>query len=89
MPLDVTWSPSDEAHSFRLRTRDFEVELAGDPGSFEVPAGHLRTRDDEPEDERVRVRRERQLALTGGLGGSNAEVSVRNGVELFTMPTPL
>jgi hypothetical protein len=88
LPLEVRWSPSGQAHTTEVRTRDYEADLEIDPGSFQVPAHVLRTRDDRPEDERVRVRRARQLVLTGGLPGSNAQVAVRNGVAFFTQPVP-
>ena len=44
----------------------------------------LRARDDRPEEERIRVRRRAELALTGALPGSGLGISVRNGLELFT-----
>lgn len=88
VPLEIRWSPSGEADEVEVKTREMERTLAGDPGRFEVPAGTLRTRDDEPEEERIRVRRKRRLGLTGGLGSSDVVVEVRNGVEVFTMPVP-
>lgn len=87
-PLAVAWSPSAEADRVEVRTREMEHSLAGDPGVFEVPAGTLATRADQPEEERVRIRRERRLALTGGIGSSVAAVEIRNGVALSTMPAP-
>ena len=86
--LEVRWSPAGEADQVEVETREMEREIAEDPGAFEIPAGTLRTRDDEPEDERIRVRRERRLSLTGGVGSSSVHVEVRNGIELFTMPVP-
>ncbi len=85
-PLLVRWAPSGDADRVSIETRDFERELAEDLGAFEIPAGNLRSDGDEPEDERVRVRRERQVTLTGGLSGSTIEVAVRNGVSFFGLP---
>lgn len=90
LPLEVRWSPSGEADAVRVETRDATMELAGDPGVVSMAAGVLRTRTDGLEDERVRVRRERRLAIAGALPSttSSAVVEVRNGIELTTMAAP-
>ena len=85
IPLTVSWSPAGEADRVEVETRELDRELDDDPGVFEVPAGTLRVRAGEPEDERVRVRRERRLSLSGGIGSSTAVVEVRNGIELFAV----
>lgn len=87
MPLLVRWSPSGEADATRFETREIDLALTGDSGEQTIPAGTLRTRDDgEPEDERIRIERSNTLVLTGGLPGSDARVSVRNGIEIFSTP---
>jgi len=85
MPLVVVWSPSGEATSVRVRTQDLDVESAGDPGTFTVAPGTLRTRTDGPEDERVRVERRIDIDLTGALPGSDMHVDVRNGVDISSV----
>lgn len=87
-PLSVAWSASGRADSATVETRETSVEVAGDTGSYTVPAGVLRTRADRPEDERIRVRRRARLALTGALPGSELAISVRNGVEFLTAAAP-
>lgn len=86
--LEVRWSPAGEAHRVEVETREMDVSLADDAGTFLIPADTLRTRDGESEQERIRVRRERRLSLTGGLSTSDIVVEVRNGIELFTQPAP-
>ncbi len=88
MPLTVSWSASGDASSTTFETRETSVDLAGDAGTYSIPPGTLRTRDDRPEDERIRVRRRDRLVLTGALPGSDLGISVRNGLELFTQVTP-
>lgn len=85
-PLVVRWAPAGDADRVRIETREFERELAEDTGAFEIPAGNLRSDADDPEDERVRVRRERLVTLTGGLSGSTMEIAVRNGMSFFGVP---
>jgi hypothetical protein len=85
--LRVTWAPSSEADTTRVQTRDHDRELAGDPGDYELPAGALRVRDDRPEDERVRVRRQARLGIAGARGASAMVVEVRNGTEFTVRPT--
>jgi hypothetical protein len=88
LPLEVRWAPAGDADSVRLETREVDRTLAGDPGTATLEAGVLRTRDDRPEDERVRVERRAIVSLSGALPGSELQVSIRNGVELFTAVTP-
>lgn len=88
LPLNIAWSASGNPDSATLETRETSIEVAGDTGSYTLPAGTLRTRDDRPEDERVRVRRRARLALTGVLPGSELAISIRNGVEFFTAVAP-
>lgn len=87
-PLAVRWAPAGAAERSHVESREFGEDLDGDPGAFELPPEILRFRDDRPEDERVRVRREQSLDLTGGLPGSELTISVRNGVEITTAPRP-
>ena len=84
--LTVRWDQESQADHVRFETREMDWEIAEDPGTFEVPAGTLRTRDDRPEDERVRIRRERRLSLAGGTGTPTLVVSVRSGRAFLTEP---
>ncbi|MCS6798624.1 MAG: hypothetical protein NZ898_08840 [Myxococcota bacterium] len=86
-PLRVVWSPTgaDRAH---VETHEYRIELDGDPGSHEIPVGGLRSRDDRLEEERIRVRRERRLGISGVLESGTIVVSVRNGIELTVSPVP-
>ena len=83
----IEWTPADEADRVKIETEEFEHEMAGDDGLFELPAGSLRSDADKTEEDRIRVKRERKLDLSGGLSGSEIEISVRNGLDILVQPT--
>ena len=76
-PLTVTWTMPAEAYRADVDSREYEVQDILDTGSHIIPAVDVRVRTDE----RIRVRRENQVTIAGGLSGSRLQLQLRRTVE--------
>lgn len=87
MPLVVTWKRSEEATIATLETRELDSIAIGDAGTYTVPVGGLKSKDNEVEQERIRVDRAARVSPAGAVVGSDVRVLVRNEVEVVVAPT--
>ena len=87
MPLVVTWKRSEAAPIATLETRELSSIAIGDAGTYTVPIGGLKSKDNEVEQERIRVDRAARVSPAGALVGSDVRVLVRNEVEVVVAPT--
>lgn len=79
-PISVTWSRTSPAQNAKVETRDYESLDESDDMASTIPGtgNPVRT------DQRVRVKRSNQTAVTAGLPGSKFEAVMRNTVEPLT-----
>lgn len=87
MPLVVEWDRDETAQSASIETRELNEVAIGDTGTYTIPAGGLKSKETETEQERLRVDRSQRVTPAGAVVGSDVRVLVRNEIELVVAPT--
>ncbi len=88
MPLDIKWSRSDEAASASLDTDELDPLAIVDSGTHTLPPGTLRTEQDKPRENTIRITRTNRVTPQGAAGGSEWSVSVRNDIQVLAAAVP-
>jgi hypothetical protein len=83
-PLTVRWTVPSQAKTAAIETRDFPNTTIGDTGIYVIPGASNPARPDQ----RVRVFRDNEVDVAGGLAGSIFRLSVRASVDPFCVRTP-
>lgn len=88
MPLPVAWSRSDQADSAAIRADETDDISIPDAGSYMLPAGSLKAKKDQPEQNEVRIRRTNRITPAGAAGGSTMEITINNRLTVVAAPNP-
>jgi len=88
MPLDIKWSRSDEAASASVETDGLDPLAIVDSGTHTLPPGTLRTEQDKPRENTIRITRTNRVTPQGAAGGSEWSVSIRNDIQVLAAAVP-
>jgi hypothetical protein len=78
--FQIQWSRESEADVASIKTKQLGDTDVQDTGSFPLAATNLQGDQDKQKDDEVILTRESRVGLTGGVGGSELEISIRNQV---------
>jgi hypothetical protein len=87
VPVTVRWSRGDAADAATIETRELDRVAIDDTGSYELPVGALRSRDDRTEEEEIRLVRIARIVPAGAVAGSQLRVRVENRLPLVIAST--
>ena len=87
MNLPVSWARSEMADTASLRTRLLNTITISDTGTYSLPAGSLRSRPAQTENERLDLSRTDRITPAGAAAGSSFEVTVGNSIDVVVQPT--
>jgi hypothetical protein len=87
MPLVVRWERDEEASIATIDTKELDSVAIGDTGTYTIPVGGLKSKENETESEELRLDRAERVTPAGAVVGSDLRVMVRNQIDLVVAPT--
>lgn len=87
MPLALTWTRTEMAEAAAIRTRLINPISIADAGTYSLPAGSLKSKPQETENEDIELTRSQRITPAGGAAGSTFRVAIRNHVTMIVQPT--
>lgn len=87
-PLVLTWTGEDTAASAVVKTENIDDIAIDDTRTYELPAGSLKRKREEAEQNELRIRRTNRVVPAGAAGGSELTVSVENRITVLAQPDP-
>lgn len=86
--LAVRWGGDHAAESASIDAEEIDNLAIDDTGEFSLPAGSLKSDQNQARENTLRISRSNRVVPAGGAAGSEWSVSIRNEIDVLAAPAP-